>query len=146
VKICDFGLARHKSSSLTLSDTRGPTNTATYTPEYTSPQRMKDPRKRCFQDDVFGFGMLLYFIATSESPMAGIDSSEVRDLVKEGYRPPIDEWLVNQALVDGDKCGVIAAKYCQLAKDCWHASESDRPTLQVVCDRLLEMVKEWGDH
>jgi serine/threonine protein kinase len=69
VKICDFGLARHAAT--TMHSTYTPVTKA-YTQEYTSPQRLSD-FKRTFQDDVYAFGILMHFIATSDAPFHHIE-------------------------------------------------------------------------
>ena len=69
VKICDFGLAKHASTTQTSTYT--PTTKA-YTLEYTSPERLLT-FKRSFQDDVYAFGILMFFIATCDSPFHDIE-------------------------------------------------------------------------
>jgi serine/threonine protein kinase len=70
-KICDFGLAKHAST--TTASTYTPTTKA-YTLEYTSPERLQE-FTRSYQDDVYAFGIFMYFIASCDSPFHNIDKS-----------------------------------------------------------------------
>jgi serine/threonine protein kinase len=78
VKICDFGLAKHTATAMAASYI--PTTPA-FTREYTSPQRIVD-FIRTFEDDVYAFGILMYFIATSNYPYEHIE---------KGAHPPPPE-------------------------------------------------------
>jgi serine/threonine protein kinase len=71
-KICDFGLAKHAAT--TTASTYTPASKA-YTLEYTSPTRLQE-FTRSYQDDVYAFGILMYFIATCDSPFHDIDKGE----------------------------------------------------------------------
>jgi serine/threonine protein kinase len=71
-KICDFGLAKHASTT-TAPSSYTPATKA-YTLEYTSPKRLQE-FKRSYQDDVYAFGILMYFIASCESPFHDTDKS-----------------------------------------------------------------------
>jgi serine/threonine protein kinase len=137
VKICDFGLSKYSSSSLN----QGYSPVRAYTPEYTSPERLR-AFKRSPQDDVYAFGVLLYFIATSRSPYGDISSGELKEAVLSGVRPDIEGWASSgsygtgmQELVDG---------YCDLAQQCWHSETERRPGCAMILHRLSQLQHHVG--
>jgi serine/threonine protein kinase len=69
-KICDFGLAKHASTTTASTYT-----IKAYTLAYASPTRIQE-FARSYQDDVYAFGILMYFIASCDSPFYNIDNSE----------------------------------------------------------------------
>jgi serine/threonine protein kinase len=71
-KICDFGLAMHAAT--TTASTCTPATKA-YTLEYTSPTRLQE-FTRSYKDDVYAFGIVMYFIASCESPFHDVDKGE----------------------------------------------------------------------
>jgi serine/threonine protein kinase len=88
VKICDFGLAKHAATAMTASYI--PTTTA-FTREYTSPQRIIN-YIRTFEDDVYAFGILMFFIATSDAPYDHIEKGAAPPSSTPARAPPVTCW------------------------------------------------------
>jgi sterile alpha motif and leucine zipper containing kinase AZK len=134
VKICDFGLAKYSSSSVT---NRAPATGSARTLEYSSPERLLRGR-RSKQDDVYAFGILMYFIATSRTPYSGIDSADVERVVKNGERPEIEEWEegteYSPELTQG-----VAEPYCDLARQCWSEKPVERPAFEAIYAQLATL-------
>jgi serine/threonine protein kinase len=155
VKICDFGLAKYSSSSLpnrgpASSSARPPANqgssslpsqapatSSARTLEYSSPERLRRGR-RSRQDDVFAFGIVMYFIATSRTPYSGIDSEDVERVVKNGERPEIEEWEEAEEYSPELMQGVVAP-YCDLARQCWSEEPADRPAFEAIYAKLAAL-------
>jgi fibroblast growth factor receptor 2 len=133
VKICDFGLAKYSASALTTKHLTSATASAR-TLEYSSPERLRRGR-HSKQDDVYAFGVLLYFVATSRSPYSGISAKDVERIVENGERPEIDEWEEAQGY-GPELQGRLVAPYCELARQCWHERPAERPAFNVIYSRL----------
>jgi serine/threonine protein kinase len=134
VKICDFGLAKYSSSSVT---NQAPATFSARTLEYSSPERLLRCR-RSRQDDVYAFGILMYFIATSRTPYGGISSAEVERAVNNGERPEIEEWEEAEEYSPELMQGVVAP-YCELARQCWSNEPAERPAFEAIYARLAAL-------
>jgi serine/threonine protein kinase len=130
VKICDFGLAKYSSSSIT---NQAPATSSARTLEYSSPERLLRCR-RSRQDDVYAFGILMYFIATSRTPYSGISSAEVERAVNNGERPEIEEWEEAEECSPELTQGVVGP-YCELARQCWSGKPAERPAFAAIYAR-----------
>jgi sterile alpha motif and leucine zipper containing kinase AZK len=134
VKICDFGLAKYSSNSVT---NLAPATTSARTLEYSSPERLLRGR-RSRQDDVYAFGIVMYFIATSRTPYSGIDSADLERVVKNGERPEIEEWEEGEDYSLELMQGVVAP-YCELARQCWSEQPAERPDFEAIYARLAAL-------
>jgi serine/threonine protein kinase len=94
--------------------------------------------RRSRQDDVYAFGIIMYFIATSRTPYSGIHSEDVERVVKNGARPEIEEWEeaeeYSPELVQG-----VVAPYCKLARQCWSGEPAERPAFEAIYARLTAL-------
>jgi serine/threonine protein kinase len=135
VKICDFGLAKYSSNSVT---NRGGTAASARTLEYSSPERLLRGR-RSKEDDVYAFGILLHFIATSLSPYSDISSEEVERVVKNGARPEIERWEEARAY-SPVLMQLVVGPYCYLARQCWHEQPAQRPAFEDIYAQLDALV------
>jgi serine/threonine protein kinase len=136
VKICDFGLAKYSSSCVTNRSTTAAASARTL--EYSSPERLLRGR-RSKPDDVYAFGILMYFIATSLSPYSDIGSEDVERVVRNGVRPDIEEWEEGGEYSPEVMQGVVGP-YCKLARQCWHEVAAQRPGFDVIYTKLDALV------
>jgi serine/threonine protein kinase len=113
--------------------------TTAYTQEYTSPERLATFR-RSKQDDVYAFGILLYFLATSRSPFTDISKHDLNRAVAAGTRPDLDKWTDSQwrgARVEQE----VVVAYCELARQCWHQQPYQRPDFDAIFTSLTTLVR-----
>jgi serine/threonine protein kinase len=136
VKICDFGLSKYSSSSISQSYLP----TKAYTLEYTSPQRLRD-FTRSPQDDVYAFGILLHFIATSRTPFSNVSALELKEAVIAGKRPDIRAWAAASGSSRGSagRTPEVVQAYCDLAENCWHHEPGQRPGCDEILARLSRL-------
>jgi serine/threonine protein kinase len=133
VKICNFGLSKYNSCS-----TNHTANTANdYTLEYTSPKRLHE-LSRSAHDDVYAFGILMYFIATSRSPFIHVSRHKLKDEVIRGTRPNIRAWASGTSSRPAVEQEVVQA-YCELAEQCWREQPEERPDCPQILSRLSQM-------
>jgi serine/threonine protein kinase len=135
VKICNFGLSRYSSSSIS----QGYSPTRARTQEYTSPERLQE--FTCSQqDDVYAFGVLLYFIATSRNPFSAFSAHELKGAVIAGKRPDINAWAARPS--SGSRDAVeqhVVEAYCDLAQQCWHQEPGQRPSSGEILSQLSHL-------
>jgi serine/threonine protein kinase len=134
-KICDFGLSKYSSRSMTQASSPA---AQAYTPEYTSPERLRSHR-RSREDDVYAFGILLYFIATSRSPFTDIGAGELKEAILDGERPDIQRWAAVSSRHGGAATGKVVAAFCALAQECWQRDPARRPRCGAILSRLTEL-------
>jgi serine/threonine protein kinase len=134
VKLCDFGLAKYSSGSVTKTSY---TASSARTLEYSSPERLVRC-KRSRQDDVYAFGILMYVIATSLGPYSDIDSSDVERAVRNGARPEIEEWE-EEAEYSPELMEGVVGPYCELARQCWSEKPAERPAFEAIYGRLAAL-------
>jgi serine/threonine protein kinase len=135
VKICDFGLSKYSSSSINQSYTPA----KAYTLEYTSPERLRE-FTRSAQDDVYAFGILMYFIATSRTPFSNVSTHELKEAVIAGKRPDIQSWAAgssSSSRTAGEQ--EVVEAYCELAQQCWHPDPGQRPGCPEILSRLSRL-------
>jgi serine/threonine protein kinase len=132
VKICNFGLSRYSSSSIS----QGYSPTRIRTQEYTSPERLQEFTSSQ-QNDVYAFGVLMYFIATSRTPFSNVSAHELKEAVIAGKRPDISAWaaLPSRAAVEQQ----VVEAYCDLAQQCWHQEPGQRPSSGEILSRLTHL-------
>jgi serine/threonine protein kinase len=135
VKICDFGLSKYSSSSISQNYRR----TKAY-PQYTSPQRLRD-FTRSPQDDVYAFGILLHFIATSRTPFRNVSALDLKGAVIAGMRPDIRAWAAasGSSSRSAGRTQEVVQAYCDLAEKCWHQEPGQRPDCDEILSRLSRL-------
>ncbi|MCA9568497.1 MAG: serine/threonine protein kinase [Myxococcales bacterium] len=88
-KVCDFGLAKHLDGDA-ISATR--TGCTLGTPQYMSPEQIRDAKRVDARTDVFALGTMLYEMVTGVHPFAGEkDAWATLRRVSEGRHVPIRE-------------------------------------------------------
>jgi serine/threonine protein kinase len=138
VVICDFGLA-HTNSTTAAPDTAqlgAPEPACTI--KYTSPERTMPPQSYApsFKDDVYAFGILMYFIATSETPFDSIPPAHLEHAIRQGARPQgLEVWVQGAALAERSAC----KRYMRLAQECWQRKPGSRPSFDEIVTRLNAM-------
>jgi serine/threonine protein kinase len=142
VVICDFGLAHTNSTTAAATTSTQRTSAeAASTLLYTSPERSLPPQSFApsFQDDVYAFGILMHFIATSESPFRGIPPTHLMEAVRQGTRPQgLEAWVQWAGPAEQDVC----QRYSNLAQECWHHSPDMRPSFETIFWRLTGLCGE----
>eukprot|EP00002_Diphylleia_rotans_P035707 TRINITY_DN781_c0_g1_i10.p1 TRINITY_DN781_c0_g1~~TRINITY_DN781_c0_g1_i10.p1 ORF type:complete len:2527 (-),score=625.44 TRINITY_DN781_c0_g1_i10:128-7708(-) len=104
-KICDFGFARIKSTTRTM--------TKCGTLAYQAPEILNGKRYN-EKADVYSFGIVVWEIESRESPYCGEDPLLLPFSVTEGHRPSTD------GLKDADAVRLMAK--------CWDDNPTDRPS------------------
>ncbi len=96
VKVLDFGLAKVRSASSSMTSGDSATNLATEvgavlgTPAYMSPEQVSGYSVD-HRTDIFSFGILLYELATGVRPFQGRSSAEVSSsILRDAPRPAAD--------------------------------------------------------
>jgi serine/threonine protein kinase len=134
-KVCDFGLAKYNSSSMNQTYHQ----TKAYTQEYTSPERLTSFR-RSKPDDVYAFGILLYFLASSRTPFTDISAQDLDRAVVKGMRPDMEAWA-NSQQHSSVVTQQLVKPYCELTRQCWHQQPEQRPEFEAVFSRLTAMLR-----
>jgi serine/threonine protein kinase len=138
VKICDFGLSKYRSSS--ISQRYSPSDA--YTEGYMSPERLLATGPSS-QDDVYAFGILMYFIASSRTPFSNFSERDIKKAVIAGKRPDIQAWAAssNSSSSSSDAAGEqeLVEAYCDLAQHCWHQDPRQRPSCEEILSQLSQL-------
>ena len=140
VKLCDFGLAKvlcneMNENSKALVTPKTPT-VARCTSYYTSPERHGD-YKASKPDDVFAFGMTMFFMATGVQPLIDLPADAARAAIMRGERPNglLQAWVMSSEGQDKK----AAEQYAALAARCWDAIPARRPAFEEVWRKLSEI-------
>mmetsp|Transcript_50183 Transcript_50183/g.117859 ORF Transcript_50183/g.117859 Transcript_50183/m.117859 type:complete len:490 (-) Transcript_50183:109-1578(-) len=123
VKLCDFGLARMKSSKYvnTQSNTAG-------TPAYQSPEMLRD-EPITEKVDLYSFGILLWEMYTGRLPWSDKNCHQmIHTVCVTGERPPM--------LPD------TPPAFAELIRNCWAPKPDRRPTFAVCKERLRLLAAE----
>lgn len=123
-KLCDFGLARMRQETATMTGNIG-------TVHWTAPEIMNNKRYR-FSADVYSFGMVLYEMASGKLPFAEmIPMAVMVAVVINKQRPSMD----NIKSRHGDE-----PRLQELIEKCTEWEDSDRPIVTEVISILTELV------
>eukprot|EP01105_Mastigella_eilhardi_P007948 TRINITY_DN1967_c0_g1_i2.p1 TRINITY_DN1967_c0_g1~~TRINITY_DN1967_c0_g1_i2.p1 ORF type:complete len:618 (-),score=129.83 TRINITY_DN1967_c0_g1_i2:34-1887(-) len=118
VKVSDFGLAK-------IMDNRTQTMTACGTPCWTAPEVLRNLHYS-EKADVYSFAVVLWECLTREEPYSGMPAFRVIFSVgHEGMRPPIP--------------ADTPTLYARLMEDCWDEDPQDRPSFDIILERLTAM-------
>ena len=123
MKICDFGLTTYSISGTATSFSVMSIGAQACTRQYASPERLRGGR-RSYRDDLYAFGMLLFFLATSREPFNDLDADSQVAAVKADQRPDLSEWVWRQS---GGEWQRAAIEFAALAQRCWHPDPRSRP-------------------
>jgi len=123
-KLCDFGLARMRQETATMTGNIG-------TVHWTAPEVMNSKRYR-FTADVYSLGMVLYEMASGNLPFANkIPMAVMVSVVINKERPPMD--LVKRRHGDDSLLQKVIER-------CSEWEESQRPNIAEVVSMLTELV------
>ena len=123
-KICDFGLAKDISNSVTMTTSLG-------TPLYAAPEQLSGNYYDGKKADSYSFGMTIYSILNDKTPFSGEESNNflLINEIKSGRRPKIEE-------------GKISKTMEQLIRRCWDNNPDVRPCFDEISKILLkEMIR-----
>lgn len=121
VKVADFGLTRFISEKKAM--------TQVGTPMWMAPEIIMG-KKYTEKADVYAFGIILWEILTRLEPYEDKEPMQiVVEVVNNDLRPTIPEQFKDASLVS-------------LMKDCWDPDPNKRPTFNIICDRLSDLIKQ----
>ncbi|KNC47314.1 uncharacterized protein AMSG_11783 [Thecamonas trahens ATCC 50062] len=119
-KLCDFGLARIKSSHSTM--------TKCGTIAWTAPEVLTGKRYS-LKADVYSFGLVLWELVTAKFPyieLKGTPTVKIVKMILNGHRPNVSrEWPKG---------------YVALMKRCWSDQPKSRPTFSELLVELTAMI------
>jgi serine/threonine protein kinase len=130
VKICDFGI------SAILDATTKSLDATIGTPQLMAPEVFCQEQYD-YKADMYSYGVLIWEMATGKQPWKGVNVLALSKLVAvDNERPP-------DALDEADRPPPFSARFEQLVTDCWTHAPADRPTFNVVYDRLKHVHCIW---
>jgi hypothetical protein len=120
---------------------------------WSSPECLKQPRKRLDptpEMDVYSFGMLMWQIFYSCVPFDGDLKECTNYVVNSDSRPKIDVAGVaemerdeaSKLLDSSDGNVTVSERLANIIRNCWQNEPRDRLKMGVVCEMLLEELKE----
>ncbi|XP_061349075.1 serine/threonine-protein kinase STY8-like isoform X2 [Gastrolobium bilobum] len=123
VKVGDFGLSRLKLETYLTTKGRG-------TPQWMAPEVLRnEPSDE--KSDVYGFGVILWELATEKIPWDNLNSMQVIGAV--GF--------MNQRLEIPKH---IDPRWASIIESCWHSDPTCRPTFRELLERLRELQKQYA--
>lgn len=133
-RISDFGLASSGIQTILTETTISSTGQSMGTVNYMAPESALTTGNETSATDVFSFGMVMYEMLTLRRPWKKIPLIEVGLRLARGARP---EWPK-----DGEKdfYGHIPETLKNLVEKCWSQAMDDRPTADVLCSLLQDLV------
>ena len=112
VKICDFGFSRFAENDTLMSSHIG-------TPHWMAPEVLKRGSRYTSKVDVYAYGIVLWELATSETPYATMDPPQiVQAVINSDLRPPLPQ-DINPQLKD-------------LMTLCWDRDPNVRPSFDEI--------------
>lgn len=129
VKVCDFGVARLKPTSINTSEKSSysaemTAETGTY--RWMSPE-MLEHKPYDHKADVYSFGITMWEVLTGDIPYAGLTPLQAAiGVVQRGLRPETPSY-VPDLLTD-------------LMQRCWHKDARERPEFSEILNTLENMV------
>ena len=135
VKVCDFGLSQVKEKEEDLKDPKGRLRGSPLwmAPEVLSQQPFTQ------QADVYAYALVVWEAMTRQKPFAHVKTlkqlqSEVCSMKK---RPTIPT-----EIKDGKNTVQVPESLRSVIEDCWAPDPADRPTMDVVVDRLERVLTD----
>lgn len=148
-KLSDFGLARVKSDTHTVTKDSKAISVA-----WTAPELLKLGGRSSFASDVFAFGVIVFeivsrqvtvpclvcfvyrlmcvCIALQSPPYGDVTDDVIKEEVRKGERLPIPD--------------EVPKAYAELIKSCWHPLPSARPLMADVVASLKKIATSSGMH
>jgi len=129
LKVCDFGLAKHKRQTCAKGS-----NSICSTLPWTAPEVVRNPENITEKVDVFSFGIVMWELWTSKTPHAGMDSTAIiGGLLFSELRPPIpsSDGLVSMPPPH--------PRWKELMCKCWNEDPLQRPSFDAIATELEQM-------
>ncbi|KAG7013685.1 Serine/threonine-protein kinase EDR1 [Cucurbita argyrosperma subsp. argyrosperma] len=123
VKVGDFGLSRLKHETYLT------TKTGKGTPQWMAPEVLRnEPSDE--KSDIYSFGVILWELATEKIPWENLNTMQVIGAV--GF--------MNQRLeIPKD----VDPQWASIIESCWHSEPANRPSFQVLMERLRELHRKF---
>lgn len=128
-KLCDFGLAITKENSMTahslhasISSLQGGQGNIVGTYAWLAPEQFVPHTKPTSKADIYSYGVILWELATRDTPWKGSNFSQVESWVTKGHRPLIPE--------------VAPVPVKELIQACWLHDPQSRPSAADALARL----------
>ena len=96
---------------------------------HVSPERWRNINERNTKCDVYSYGILIWETYSEKKPFANNTYENIKSAVTEGQRP--DESL----LVENMPAAMI-----DLMRECWHQQPSKRPNMEIIVQKLDNML------
>lgn len=112
IRICDFGFSRHASDSSLMSQNIG-------TPHWMAPEILSTTMNYTSKVDVYAYGIVLWEIATGQTPYQGKDSMRIINDVRFNDSRPFLPADINPPMRD-------------LITQCWDRDPDVRPTFDEI--------------
>lgn len=131
-KVCDFGIAKFKRSSLATATNTASTAGLAGTPAYMAPE-IFEGQAASDKADVFSFAVMLWECLTGRQPWERLTNPMqiIFAVGVQGQRPALPE--------DHEACPPALA---QLVAQCWQEQPAARPSFTEVLARLQGMQRE----
>jgi serine/threonine protein kinase len=116
IRICDFGFSRYASDDAPMTQNLG-------TPHWMAPEVLAKGSNYTAKVDVYAFGIVLWELATGDTPYSGMDSATItREVQHRDLRPSLPPDLY-PAMAD-------------LITQCWDRNPAVRPTFDEIVRRF----------
>lgn len=116
IRICDFGFSRHASDSSLMTQNIG-------TPHWMAPELLSTSSNYTSKIDVYAYGILLWELATGQTPYTGMDSRQIINQVLNNDIRPLLPPEVNPAMRD-------------LITQCWDRDPDVRPSFDEIVKKF----------
>lgn len=116
IRICDFGFSRHASDSSLMSQNIG-------TPHWMAPELLSTSSNYTSKIDVYAYGIVLWELATGQTPYSGMDSRQIINQVSNNDIRPLLPQDVNPAMRD-------------LITQCWDRDPDVRPSFDEIVKKF----------
>lgn len=134
-KVCDFGVAKFRRSSLATAATTASTAGLAGTPAYMAPE-IFEGRPATDKSDVFSYAILLSECITGQQPWQQLTNPMqiIFAVGVQAQRPALPEG-------QPDRC---TPELAALVRQCWHEQPAARPGFREICARLEDVRRALG--
>ncbi|OHT02802.1 TKL family protein kinase [Tritrichomonas foetus] len=116
IRICDFGFSRHASDSSLMTQNIG-------TPHWMAPEILSTSSNYTSKIDVYAYGIVLWELATGQTPYSGMDSHYIINQVLSNDTRPLMPQDVNPQMKD-------------LITQCWDRNPDVRPSFDEIVKKF----------
>jgi serine/threonine protein kinase len=116
IRICDFGFSRHAAEDSQMFQNIG-------TPHWMAPELLSKKAAYTSKIDVYAYGIVLWELATAQTPYAGLEAAAIiAHVAMEDLRPTLPT-EINPGMRD-------------LISQCWDRNPDVRPTFEEIVRRI----------